>query len=161
MSYTRTYFEHERQCITEIMEQILREIHLLKLNQSRILNYLQLEENPMTSSPMPTPTPTPMTMTTPTTATTTTPTTITAMETPTSDELSIQEETFSSPPATEKRRKTISKRYSNDEQKLLLYGGHKIHVQVNTIMITTTMMTTTTMTTTTMTMMMMMKTTLN
>ena len=34
-------------------------------------------------------------------------------------------------PPVKKRRKTISKKYDGDEQKMLLYGGSKIHVQVD------------------------------
>ena len=118
------------------MEQILREIHLLKLNQSRILDFLQLE-NPMpvsTSSQIPTPTPKPTP--TPTTMTTPTPTTVTAI-TSASEEPSTSEDAISCPPATKKRRKTISKKYRKDEQKLPLYGGRKVHIQVKVTMMVT------------------------
>ena len=40
-------------------------------------------------------------------------------------------DTVVNPP--KKRRKTISSKYKADEQKLLTYGGKKIHVQVTTI----------------------------
>ena len=98
------------QCL--IMDEIRRELETLKLNtayeietlkqnQARILTSLKLEQSAPTSQP-------------PSTPLTLSPTPLKSSDV--------------DPP--KKRRKTVSKKYETDEQKMLLYGGTKIHLQV-------------------------------
>ena len=77
------------------------EIETLKQNQARILTSLKLEQSTPTSQP-------------PSTHLTVSPTPLKSSDV--------------DPP--KKRRKTVSKKYETDEQKMLLYGGTKIHLQV-------------------------------
>ena len=102
------------------IETLELEIQSLKLNQKQlqqnqalILSKLNLYS---TSLPTPSPTPTP------------TPTTVSLPSFTVS--LPVENEKQDTPP-TKRQRKTVSRKYESEEQKLLLYGGNKIHLQVD------------------------------
>ena len=104
------------------IETLELEIRSLKLNQKQlqqnqalILSKLNLYSTSLpTPSPTPTPTPTPTTVSLPSFTVS----------------LPVENEKQDTPP-TKRRRKTVSWKYESDEQKLLLYGGNKIHLQVD------------------------------
>ena len=89
---------------------------ILQQNQALILSRLNINSSP-TSTPTPTPTPT--------------------FASPVGITESVGTENLDIPP-TKRRRKTVSKKYESDEQKMLLYGGNKIHLQVDCLRYMTT-----------------------
>ena len=104
------------------IETLELEIRSLKLNQKQlqqnqalILSKLNLYSTSLpTPSPTPTPTPTPTTVSLPSFTVS----------------LPVENEKQDTPP-TKRQRKTVSRKYESEEQKLLLYGGNKIHLQVD------------------------------
>ena len=89
-------------------EQLLNDIEVLKRNQAVILDHLNLNTS---SSGIPS-------------------STLTAPSAVATADSQCTENVAGCPPAPKKRRKTISRKYSMDPQKLLTYGGTKIHLQV-------------------------------
>ena len=87
---------------------------ILQQNQALILSRLNINSSP-TSTPTPTPT----------------------FASPVGITESVGTENLDIPP-TKRRRKTVSKKYESDEQKMLLYGGNKIHLQVDCLRYMTT-----------------------
>ena len=84
-----------------------REIENLRRNQNQVLTHLNLDkDNTPTSTPSFTSSP---------------------LQTPLDTSPTVEN---SEVPPAKKRRKTISKKYEGDEQKMLLYGGVKVHIQV-------------------------------
>ena len=96
------------------IETLELEIRSVKLNQKQLQQNqaLILSKLNLYSTSLPTPTPTTVSLPSFTVS------------------LPVENEKQDTPP-TKRQRKTVSRKYESDEQKLLLYGGNKIHLQVD------------------------------